>query len=512
MSGLRAPSSVAESEGRTFLLELDRRLERLDREILVSEWNLSVGRSTRGSDQWQLKRARLLSDPQLLPWVRAALRTPWPPLLRRRLELLERILLDARVEQQPDVVQLRGVLQRKIVSFRPRWKGKRVGRDVLHRVLRESESASERRAAFYALEELHRALEEDLRRLIRQRNEYARALGFRTFAEMRLGFAGLSVSRLSELVESVTVPARSQLRVLREKYRDSQRDGGWHPWDLAYARQRRTPLPSRSFPRVQMLPRILAAVRQWGFPVDRMKFHVVFHDLPAGGLTLAPDPPSDVRIQVHPGGGWMAYVVMFHEVGHAVHSASIRAPRHLLRWHENVPGFGAFHEGIGGLFEEIPTDVNWLATVPGISAARAEEFATSAKRTGAIDAAWHASWFRVEQSLYRDPERDPMPEAVRFTRRVFGYDAYPAPSFVDSFFVELPVYAPNYLLATLFDHQIRRSLREIVGDPFWPNRRTGPWLTRQWMAPGSTFDWIPRVKEVTGRPFGAEAFRAYFSE
>ncbi len=57
-----------------------------------------------------------------------------------------------------------------------------------------------------------------------------------------------------------------------------------------------------------MFPRILQAVGKWGFRWGRRPFQVVFHDLPAGGLTLAPDPPRDVRILVHPTDGWQAYV------------------------------------------------------------------------------------------------------------------------------------------------------------------------------------------------------------
>lgn len=56
--------------------------------------------------------------------------------------------------------------------------------------------------------------------------------------------------------------------------------------------------------------------------------------------------------------------------------------------------------------------------------------------------------------------------------------------------------------------QLARALRERFGGPFWPNPKFARWLTREWFAPGSLYDWAPRVREVTGRPFGAEAFVA----
>jgi peptidyl-dipeptidase A len=490
---------------------LDARLEPLDRAILVADWDLFTGRSKVGSAPWQLKRSALLSDDGILSWVRSALRRSWPFPTRRRLELFERVLLDTQVEQHPDVVRLRSELQHQVVAFRPRWKGKRVNRAVLYEVMRQNPNEADRKRAYYGMEPLYRPLEERLRELVRMRNDRARALGYSTFAEMCLRFQGLSVGRLNELAEAVVEPARSRTGALRDQYFEATGQSEWHPWDISYAREQRVPLPNRLFPQREMFPRIFKAVREWGFRTDRMRFRVVFHDLPAGGLTLAPDPPKDIRILVHPQGGWLPYAVMFHEVGHAAHSASIRAPRHLLRWHENVPGFAGFHEGIAGLFEDIPSTAEWLSAQPGVGRKRAEEFARTAQDSHAIDAAFHAGYLRIEQLLYEHPERDPMPEVVRLERRVFGLDDFAPPSFVDSFFVDTPVYIPNYLLAILFDHQLADTLRDLFGEPYWPNRKVGPWLTRNWFAPGSLYDWVPRVKKITGRPFGAEAFRAAFA-
>jgi len=507
MPRISVPTSAGARDGARFILDLDRRLEYLDRAILAAEWNLECGRSTRGSAPWQLRRASLLSDDRILAWVRSALGRDWSYPLGRRLELLERILLDTQVEQNPDVVELRSDLQRRIIAFRPRWKGRRVDRGVLRRVSRESRSEADRRRAFEALEPLHRPMEESLRTLVRIRNERARALGYRTFAEMRLGFQGLTPARLAELSETAGALARPQARALRAAFAEKTGSAGWHPWDFLYARHLRASLPDRLFPKREMLQRILRAVDEWGFRTDRMRFRVVYHDNPAGGVTLSPDPPNDVRILVNPGGGWLRYMVMFHEVGHAVHSASVRAPRHLLRWHENIPGLAAFHEGIGGLFEDLASNEAWLSRQPGIKADSARQFARRSREENLLDAAWHAGWLRTEQELYRNPDRDPRPSVQRFERSVFGYDEYPPLSFVAPFYVDNPTYASNYLLAILFGKQLTETLRERCGDPLWPNRRVGPWLTRNWFAPGSLYDWIPRVKEVTGRPFGVEALR-----
>jgi peptidyl-dipeptidase A len=509
---LSVPGTADPAEGRRFLRGLDHRLERLDRAILIADWDLYTGRSRSHPERWQLERSALLSDERLLRWVRSVRADRWPAVDRRRLELLGRIVVDAQVEQHPEIVRQRSELLRRIVAFRPLWKGRRVNRAVLQRVLREDVDEANRRRAYYALDPLQRPLEAPLRELVRARNDRARDLGYPNFAEMRLGFQGLTVARLSSLCDDAVATAPARMKALRERWDQEGERSGWHPWDFVHARERLASLPDRSFPVRAMLPRILRALRDWGFRTERMRFKVVFHDLPSGGQTLAPDPPSDVRIQVHPMGGWHAYRVMFHEVGHAVHSASIRAPRHLLRWHENVPGFGGFHEGIAQLFEEIPRDEVWLSAQPGVDPGLAHAFAEIWREADLWDVAHLVSWLRVEQALYRDPDRDPSEEARRFDRRVFGYDDYVPASFVSSFWIDAPVYAPNYLFATLYHYQLARSLRERFGEPLWPNAKVGPALTREWFAPGSMYDWVPRLRELTGRPFSARDFRAAYPD
>ncbi|MFZ3355148.1 MAG: hypothetical protein WA549_00140, partial [Thermoplasmata archaeon] len=386
--------------------------------------------------------------------------------------------------------------------------GKKVDRSRIHRIVQEDPNQVNRKRAFYALEPLYRSMEEPLRELIRARNEHARTRGFRTFAEMRLGFDGITPARLEELASTVVATAPGRMRAPGERFRSETKGAGWHPWDFPFTIRNAAPLPDRSFPRRSMLPRILKAVQGWGFRTERMRFRVVFHDLPAGGLTLAPAPPHDVRILVHPRGGWPAYHVMFHEVGHAVHSASIRAPGHLLSWHENIPGFGGFHEGIGKFFEEISHHPDWLSAQTGVSHAQAEAFAMQRSSTDLWDAAWIVPWVRTEQALYRNPSSDPASRAGRELRRLFGYDDYAPPSFVDSFYVDTPIYGQNYLLAILFHHHLVQNVRQRFGDPVWPNPRVGPWLTRQWFAPGSMYDWVPRVRKVMGVSFSARPFQA----
>jgi hypothetical protein len=95
---------------------------------------------------------------------------------------------------------------------------------------------------------------------------------------------------------------------------------------------------------------------------------------------------------------------------------------------------------------------------------------------------------------------------------VYGFDEYRPRSFADSFLVELPVYSPSYVYAELLRPQLTAAVLAEVGGELWPNPRVGPWLVDRWFRDGSSYDWWTRLREVTGRPFGARAFNAEMRE
>jgi hypothetical protein len=64
----------------------------------------------------------------------------------------------------------------------------------------------------------------------------------------------------------------------------------------------------------------------------------------------------------------------------------------------------------------------------------------------------------------------------------------------------------SYFLSLLFRKQVVGALPRAANGALWPNRRAGPWLADRWFRAGSAYDWIGRVRDVTGRPFGPEAF------
>jgi hypothetical protein len=489
---------------------VERRLSTWDRGLGLADWSLYTGHGdARTIVRLQGERAAFLRSPELAGLARRLERPLGSPLLDRRSELLRRARLDAEVEQSPEIVRLRSRLQSRIVRYRPTWHGKRVGRAVVYDAIRRSPDRREREKAWRAEEPLHDALEEPLRRLIGLRNDRARSAGFRTFAELRLAFEGVSASRLRGLARTAGAPLRRFARELREEFAARTGESGWAPWDIRYALESRVPMPEEPFPGSTMVPTIQRGLAAWGFAPDRLTFRIVRCDQPFGGLTIAPRIPTDIRILVHPKGGWEYYTVLFHEYGHAVHFRSVDQSSHLLR--NPDLGYAGFAEGLAGVFEQIGYDPEWLGTIPGLDRAAAVDFARWRSRITVFDVAGHALGSDAEFRLYERPGQDPRPATQALARQRFGYDDYDLRSWGDPFLVTHPVYQQSYLISPLFRAQVVEAMGRATNGPFWPNRGAARWLTDAFFALGARYDWTERLADVTGSPLSAAPFVAAVS-
>ncbi len=495
-------------ESARFMDDLERRLAPLDRTILRIEWRRTVGRD--GDDEAvQARRYHLLGAPALLDRIRRYRSMDLPRRLARRLELLERAALQSRIEEDPEIVRHRARLQTRIARFRPRWAGHRVGRAVVRREARTNPDRAVRERAYRAEDRLYRPMENDLRELAKLRNERARAFGFGSYAEYRLRLEGLTVARFRGLVEDALRYIPTEMRRRRDVFQDRTGERGWYPWDVAYTQELETGATDALFPGDRLLPEALGGIRRWGFRSDTLRFRVDRHDLSSGGMCLAPDPPRDVRIVVHPAGGFPYARALFHEVGHAVSSRSVRQPTHLLRWHEHLPGFAGLAEGEGAFFEQIPESEAWLRERIRAERPTVDRLAQGARRFPLGSMAFLASWVLRELSLYDEPIPDLAATGLRWERRIFGFDAYEPNSYADSFALQIPVYSASYVMAQLLRPALTRAALDEVGGDLWPNPRIGPWLTRRWLRDGSSYDWWTRLNEITGRPFGAGPFNAW---
>lgn len=500
------PPTGSSREVASYLNRLEQRLAEIDHSLFLAWWNQYAGVSLAGTGRWDSQRSRLVGREDLLGFLRKAEDRPHAALLARRLELWRRISEDALVEQHPSVARLRAPMIRRVFSFRPVWEGRHRTESEVREVLRANDDRRVRRRAFLALQEISRDMERPLRRLVEARNARARELGYRSFMDLRLHAEGLELGQLEGFIDRLLSASKSSQRRFREQFAERSGETGFYPWDTGKAALGRNPLPESAFSGRTMVSDLLRTIRAWGFRGARRPFAIVQRSIPVGGMTLAIQIPTDIRVAVNPKGGWLNYAILAHEFGHAVQDSCTRAPTHVLRGPENIPGFAGFHEGIGGLFERIALVEAWLLRRPGVTKALVHQFRENLKDEELRLGQWTASWVWKEIQLYKHPTQDLAPRFHRIDRDMFAFDEYPRLSYADPFWIEAAFYSKSYLLASLLGAQLRQTIREQIPGPFWPNRSVIPWLRENWFRHGTRHDWVPRVREVTGRPFGVSDF------
>ena len=503
------PPSISASLPATeeFLAKIEDRLSKLDHALNLELWNESLGRSGARVGACERRRRDLLALPGLREWAHGVRDRGAPGLVARRLELLERMSLDALLEQGPEISRLRNRLRSRMYRFRPRVAGRKVsGADIFDHLWKDPNRAH-RKEAFYCQDSLFRLLEPSVRELVETRNETARELGFRGFAEARLALEGLSCTDLADLLDGLPLGRlRTLARHRRERYHEKTRFEEWYPWDETFLPSLESPVDDRAFPQEGMLESVLAGLRQWGISRGAFGFKLTRGPNPFVGNEIAVRTPGDVRILVDLRGGHTNYGILFHEIGHAIHSRSVRAPTHLLRCHEFSASYSSLNEGIGGVFEKIASQENWLLTRSGISRQGVRALRASSAEGMATRLVELAAVVKGELALYRNPKADVGGILSRTLNGILGFDDYAPRSWVDGFYLDTPLYNKSYLLATFFSSQIlQAAVRDLGGEP-WPNARMGPWLTERILAPGAIDDWIPRLQRATGRALDSGPF------
>jgi len=503
-----APPSATSNVRATsaFLDELERSLARIDRAVNLANWEFEMGKPVSNLRGLQASRTRLLTSPGLMEWARDARARQSSDTLSRRLELIERMALDAKLEQNPEVARIRNSLYERLHRFKPKLKGRTVTFTELWDHLWKDADREVRREAYYAQDSLFRSMEPGVRRLIQARNEVAKNLGYRGFAEARLGMEKLSPSSLEGIMDSLPLSRFKELEKSRkERFHKLTGADGWYPWDETYLHRLESAGSTHAFPAQGVVETVLSGVRKWGFRGNALQFKIIRKPNPYVGSQMAIDAPKDVRVVVDPREGSVHYHILFHEFGHAIHSRSVRGESFLLRNHEFAASFNGLCESIAGLFEDIPSTANWLRTRAGLSSAEIEKLLTLNGEATAQRISELTGIVRSELSLYRDPRVDIRAGLHRSLREAMDYDDFTPRSWVDSFYLDTPLYNKSYLISFIFGPQVFEAALRDIGGERWPNPRMGPWLTAKWLRLGAVVDWLPHVREVTGRPLGTAA-------
>ena len=308
------------------------------------------------------------------------------------------------------------------------------------------------------------------------------------------------------------------LRSVLAGFRHAIDPGPIEPWDLRFVTGAADRALADALPRDRLLP--IAHDHLASLGADARALGITFDVVPRPGRPVIPvaftlTEGTSRRVD----GTWLAarpwvfatygtgglgnLVELFHEAGHALHYAAIRAEPH---WFEP---WGAD----GGLVEGIADVVGWDAHEPAVQARHLGVAASLrdnllARYEGVVlDLCW--TLFEIE--LHRHPDRRPNDAWTEITADGLGLAAHPEWSWwaTRGQLINGPGYIANYALSALVAAAVRARVRELRGDRT-TDGDTGWYgdLSERLLRHGGERRAGPLLREFLGRPLDARPLLA----
>ena len=505
---------------------------------LAEAWWESNTRSSTAADvrrtAAELARRSYLADADTFAAVRAARDDlagdpAADPLLRRQLDVLHDAFVPHQVsaDLRRAIVELETTVESTFNNITvdgdasPALDGRRVDDNAIAEILRTSDDADERRAAWEASKQIGPEVANRIRELARLRNQAARDLGARDHFALALATGELDETRLFATLDDVD-------RATAEPFAAWKRDV-----DTSLARRFRcTADDLRPWhyddPFFQSPPAEGAIAIDHLF-VDADLEALTLRTYDGLGLDVRPvlghsdlyaregksqhafcidiDRAGDVRVlcNVEPSERWMD--TMLHEFGHAIYD---RECDDTLPWLVRGAAHALTTEGIAMLMGRLPRDPRWLRNVAAIDddavAAIAPALAEARRAALLVFARWVLVMTNFERSLYADPDADLDTlwwDLVERHQLLHRPDGRHAPDWAAKIHLAAaPVYYQNYLYGELFASQLDATLAART-DGLVDQRAAGELLRTDVFAPGASLRWDDLVTRATGEPLSA---------
>jgi len=509
--------------------DLEAHLRPLEVELAEAWWESNTNSSTAADQRRtaaELARREFLADPHRFAAVRAArdaVSATDDPLLRRQLDVLHDNFVPHQVpaDLRRALVELETRVESTFNNFRGEIDGRRVDDNAIAEILRTSDDAADRRAAWEASKQIGPEVADRIRELARLRNQAAQALGARDHFALALATGELDEDRLFATLDDVdratAAPFADWKHGVDERL--ATRFGcpvedlrPWHYDDPFF----QTP-PAEGgvaidhfFTDADLEALTVRTYDGLGLDVRAVLAH---SDLYARdgksqhAFCIDIDRAGDVRVlcNIEPSERWMD--TMLHEFGHAIYD---RECDRTLPWLVRGAAHALTTEGIAMLMGRLPRDPSWLRDVAGIAApdvdAIADALVDAQRAALLVFARWVLVMTNFERRLYADPDADLDGlwwDLVERHQLLHRPDDRRAPDWAAKIHLAAaPVYYQNYLYGELFASQLDATLRARAGG-LVDRDAAGALLRDDVFAPGASLRWDALVERATGEPLSA---------
>lgn len=432
-------------------------------------------------------------------------------LLSRRLELWHRVFIGGAIYADPEIAKLENRLQQTITNFKFTFEGKPATRATVSNAMRQEKKQAQRHKLWSVTSQLSAVTANDLVRLVKLRNEKARAFGFPNYYSLSLHLNAIDeqwlVNTLNGLEEQTREPFQEFIETTSKKIHANN----FGPWDFDYTLREAVAMPDKYFPPDSVFSTIHEFQRGIGFNVDSLPIKEIVKDIPYGGLSLAINIPKDSRFLVNPTKGKGFYAVAFHEYGHSLRGVHINVEYPILKGYEWIPGAqcGAYEEGVADMHGEFTDDSLWLASFTQSKPKEIDKYIKGRSLPTLYRLRNLLKNFFIEYEMYKNPDQDLAAlERAMFKKYLLAdLDSTEHHQFAASiWYTSYPCYYQNYILAGMIATQLQEALSNKFGDEKISDPNVAQWMIDHLYLSGETLEWTERIRNATGKSLETGAY------
>jgi peptidyl-dipeptidase A len=400
----------------------------------------------------------------------------------------------------PEIYALRNRINEEHIKFKPVVLGKKMERTDVWEILRKDPDRLKRKAAWESSAELSRKIENDVKKLVKKRNQKAQKLGYKTYVDFSLTLDMIDRNELHKLYKELDKLSESSYRSVIEDMKEKLQIEQLEPWDISFAIDQFVKPPDEHFPKDKMILKVIELVESWGIDTRKLPILMKQADIPFGGLCFPIRIPTDVRIVSNPRDGHRFYSTLFHEYGHALHACFVRQKHYPLKL-----DVGCFNEGMAVILQHFTTDPEWLSENTALSEKEITRFVKATRASLLLRLRGLMALSIFEFQAYENPDQDLNKLWSRTRAKYLLVSENETPQWAaQSIYTTHPVYFQNYVLAEMIAAQTLQHLKEKYGG-LLNNKKIAEFLIENYYAPGSSVDWPEKVRKATGRRLSAEA-------
>jgi peptidyl-dipeptidase A len=476
---------------------LEQKLQWLDHRIALEEWTLKATGRSDSLKFYQSLGQHILTDSEAAKVLSSGASLLDDEVALRRLALINRAMLMARVEAAPAVAGLRDSLITQYHRFRYRVEGSQIDARTVRKMVQTESDRSRREAAYRAEHTRGADLADDLARLFRGRNREAKRVGFNNFFALSCNAHDINVGRHLAVVRRLDSLSRAPYAALLDRIRESLKREEIEPWDVEYAFADVYADLGVSFPADSQLSRVKRGMAGLGFNLEKLP---IFFDrgsargLDRGAELFGSRPPQEIRILTDLADGLESTHELMFEVGGAIHLSQITQDRPLFIHRMDA----AWSAGMSQMFAQLLTRPEALMKYSSAAPALAERYGRAQREIGLIHLRRQLLQVMFEYQIYQNPDRDLNVLYWELFEQYLLLPTHPELKSWPSLF-ELtahPIGLQQQLIADMISAQAVASLQ--VSYPDLPDDRlAGSFLVQNYFRFGSRYLWRDLLKRGT---------------